>query len=32
MKITSWGGGTPGNPEWVEVQLIYNGQANFKVF
>jgi hypothetical protein len=32
MKITSWGGGTPGNPAWVEVQLIYNEQVNAKVF
>jgi hypothetical protein len=32
MKITSWGGGTPGNPAWVEVQLIYNEQANSKIF
>ena len=32
MKITSWGGGTPGSPAWVEVQLIYNEQANSKVF
>lgn len=32
LKITSWGGGTPGNPAWVEVQFIYNEQANAKVF
>jgi hypothetical protein len=32
MKITSWGGGTPGSPAWVEVQLIYNEQANSRVF
>jgi hypothetical protein len=32
MKITSWGGGTPGNPAWVEVQYIYNDQANSRVF
>jgi hypothetical protein len=32
LKITSFGGGTPGNPAWVEVQYIYNEQANSKVF
>jgi len=32
LKITSFGGGTPGNPAWVEVTYIYNGQANSKVF
>ena len=32
LKITSFGGGTPGNPAWVEVQFIYNEQANSKVF
>lgn len=32
LKITSFGGGTPGNPAWVEVQYIYNGQANSRVF
>lgn len=32
LKITSWGGGTPGNPAWVEVTYIYNTQANSKVF
>ena len=32
MKITSWGGGTPGSPAWVEVQLIYNEQTNSRVF
>jgi hypothetical protein len=32
LRITDQGGGTPGNPAWVEVQLIYNEQANSKVF
>jgi len=32
LKITSFGGGQPGFPAWVEVQLIYNEQANSKVF
>lgn len=32
LKITSFGGGTPGNPAWVEVQYIYNDQVNSKVF
>ena len=32
LKITSFGGGNPGNPAWVEVQLIYNEQANSRVF
>jgi hypothetical protein len=32
IKITSYGGGTPGNPAWVEVQLIYNEQQNSVVF
>jgi hypothetical protein len=32
LKITGFGGGTPGNPAWVEVTYIYNGQANSKVF
>ena len=32
LKITSFGGGTPGNPAWVEVQFIYNEQANSRVF
>lgn len=32
FKITSFGGGTPGNPAWVEVQFIYNEQANSRVF
>jgi hypothetical protein len=32
LKITSWGGGTPGNPAWVEVTFIYNTQANSRVF
>ena len=32
LKITSFGGGTPGNPAWVEVTYIYNGQTNSKVF
>jgi hypothetical protein len=32
LKVTGFGGGTPGNPAWVEVTYIYNGQANSKVF
>lgn len=32
LKITNWGGGTPGNPAWVEVTYIYNEQANSRVF
>jgi hypothetical protein len=32
LKITNFGGGTPGNPAWVEVQYIYNEQSNSKVF
>jgi hypothetical protein len=32
LKITSFGGGTPGFPAWVEVQYIYNDQANSRVF
>lgn len=32
IKIVNFGGGTPGNPAWVEVQLIYNEQVNSRVF
>lgn len=32
LKIVNRGGGNPGNPAWVEVQFIYNEQANSKVF
>lgn len=32
LKIVNFGGGTPGNPAWVEVQYIYNEQANSRVF
>lgn len=32
LKITDWRGGNPGDPAWVEVQFIYNEQANSKVF
>lgn len=32
LKITSFGGGTQGNPAWVEVTYIYNEQANSRVF
>lgn len=32
LKITDFGGGTPGNPAWVEVTYIYNEQANSRVF
>lgn len=32
LKITNFGGGTPGNPAWVEVTYIYNEQANSRVF
>lgn len=28
MIITSRGGGTPGNPAWVEVKWVYNKKAN----
>lgn len=27
LKIVMWGGGTPGNPAWVEVQWYYNETA-----
>jgi hypothetical protein len=32
LKIVNFGGGTPGFPAWVEVQFIYNEQANSRVF
>lgn len=32
LKIINRGGGTPGSPAWVEVQFIYNEQANSRVF
>jgi hypothetical protein len=32
MKITSMGGGTPGNPAWIEVQWLYNNKANDQRF
>lgn len=32
LKITDFGGGTPGNPAWVEVTYIHNQQANSRVF
>ncbi len=32
LKITNFGGGTPGNPAWVEVTYIYNEQPNSRVF
>lgn len=32
LKITGYGGGTPGDPAWVEVQLIYNEQAISRIF
>lgn len=27
LKIVNWGGGNPGDPAWIEVQLIYNNTA-----
>lgn len=32
LKITSYGGGTPDNPAWVEVQWIYNTAVGSKLF
>ncbi len=32
LKITSYGGGTPGNPAYVEVQWIYNKTVGDKRF
>ena len=27
-KISGFGGGTPGNPDWVELNWLYNKTAN----
>lgn len=32
LQITNRGGGTPGNPAWVEVKWIYNKQAGDRRF
>ena len=32
LKISSFGGGTPGNPAWVELQWIYKTVVGNKSF